>query len=40
VIHIAAREFANGNAVAAEDAMPTYIRNKVALTLDEQASNQ
>ena len=40
IIQITCREFGDGNSVCAEDAVPTYVRNKVALTLDEQASNQ
>ena len=38
VLLIAEREFSNDRYVAAENAAPTYVRNKVALTLDEQAS--
>ena len=37
---ICVREFESGNAVIADDAEPIYVRNKVALTLDEQASNR
>ncbi len=37
---ICLREFESGNAVVADDAEPIYVRNKVALTLDEQASNR
>lgn len=39
VLQITFREFADGNFVCAEDAVPTYVRNKVALTLDEQTSS-
>ncbi|MDA0237664.1 MAG: tRNA (adenosine(37)-N6)-threonylcarbamoyltransferase complex dimerization subunit type 1 TsaB [Proteobacteria bacterium] len=38
VLLIAEREFKNGQCVAAENAAPIYVRNKVALTLDEQVS--
>ena len=36
VARLAAPRFAAGNAVAAEAALPVYLRDKVALTLDEQ----
>ena len=39
-MHITCREFADGNAVCAEDAIPVYVRDKVALTLNEQLSNR
>ncbi|HBZ17994.1 MAG TPA: tRNA (adenosine(37)-N6)-threonylcarbamoyltransferase complex dimerization subunit type 1 TsaB [Betaproteobacteria bacterium] len=38
VLLITEREFKNGQYVSAENAAPMYVRNKVALTLDEQAS--
>lgn len=37
VVRLAARELAAGNSVAAEFAMPTYLRDKVALTNEERA---
>ena len=40
IMHITCREFADGNAVCAEDAIPVYVRDKVALTLNEQLSNR
>jgi len=36
VARLAAAQFANGLAVAADQALPVYLRDKVALTLDEQ----
>ena len=36
VARLAAGQFANGRAVAPEQALPVYLRDKVALTLDEQ----
>lgn len=36
IAHLAAREFADGHAVAPELALPVYLRDKVALTLAEQ----
>ena len=38
VARLAARAFAAGNAIAPEHLQPTYLRNKVALTLQEQES--
>ena len=40
VLKITCRDFLAGKAVSAEDAIPTYVRNKVALTLDEQVSSR
>ena len=40
IVTICVREFESGNAVIADDAEPIYVRNKVALTLDEQASSR
>lgn len=37
VVRLAAREFAAGRAVPPEQALPVYLRDKVALTLAEQA---
>ncbi len=36
VLHLAAREFAAGFAVPPEQALPVYLRDKIALTLAEQ----
>jgi len=33
---LAARQFARGNAVDAADALPLYVRNKVALKVTER----
>ena len=40
VARIAARRFARGAAVAAEQAAPLYLRDKVALTTEERRSRQ
>ena len=40
VLKITCRDFLAGKAVSAEDAIPTYVRNKVALTLNEQVSSR
>jgi tRNA threonylcarbamoyladenosine biosynthesis protein TsaB len=36
---LAAAEFARGNAVSAELAAPLYVRNKVALKVDERSKS-
>ncbi len=36
IVRLAAQEFARGNAVDAADAAPLYVRNKVALRVDER----
>ena len=36
MLRLAAAQFENGRGVAPEAALPVYLRDKVALTLDEQ----
>jgi tRNA threonylcarbamoyladenosine biosynthesis protein TsaB len=38
VAHLASAEFAKGRVMAAQDAQPLYLRNKVALTIVERAA--
>ncbi len=40
VLRLAAPRFARGERPAAEDALPVYLRDKVALTLEEQRARQ
>ncbi len=40
VLTIAIRKFLNGEIVSPEDALPIYVRDKVAKTLDEQAASK
>ena len=40
VARLAARRFARGGAVAAEDAAPLYLRDKVALTSEERRARR
>ncbi|MEK9866591.1 MAG: tRNA (adenosine(37)-N6)-threonylcarbamoyltransferase complex dimerization subunit type 1 TsaB, partial [Betaproteobacteria bacterium] len=40
VLTIAMRKFLDGEIVSPEDALPIYVRDKVAKTLDEQAASK